>query len=86
MRYPRNEGTLHTSYIPIVPRPPILKRPKRANGAEHVMMLGVICRITITEDGSEGMSLEVILALGSDLALWSRRSFVDSEGCRNGLR
>ena len=49
--------------IPIVPRPPTLKRPKRANGAEHETMLGVIWRITITEDGSEGISLEVIFAL-----------------------
>lgn len=47
--------------IPIVPRPPTLKRPKRANGAEHVTMLGVTWRITITEDGSEGISLEVML-------------------------
>lgn len=39
-----------------MPRPPTLKRPKRANGAEQVVILGVTLRITITEDGSEGMS------------------------------
>ena len=51
----------------MVPRPPILRRPKRANGAEQVVMLGVTLRITITEDGSEGMSLEVIVSLYDEL-------------------
>ena len=47
-----------------MPRPPIFRRPKRANGAEQVVMLGVTLRITITEDGSDGMSyLEDIVNL-----------------------
>ena len=45
----------------MVPRPPILNLPNRRNGAEHVVMLGVTRRITITLGGSEGMSLEVML-------------------------
>lgn len=46
--------------IPIVPRPPILKRPKRLKGEEQVVILGVTLRMTITSDGLEGMSLDVI--------------------------
>lgn len=48
---------------PIVPRPPTLNLPKRVNGAEQVVMLGVIWRITITFDGSWGINFEVILFL-----------------------
>ena len=48
---------------PIVPRPPTLNLPKRVNGAEQVVMLGVIWRITITLDGSWGINFEVILCL-----------------------
>ena len=47
--------------LPIVPRPPTLNRPKRAKGAEQVVMLGVTFRMTITDDGSEGMSLDVMV-------------------------
>lgn len=47
---------------PIVPRPPTLNLPKRLNGAEQVIRLGVIWRITITFDGSWGINFEVILA------------------------
>lgn len=46
---------------PIVPRPPTLNFPKRANGVEQVIKLGVTLRITITLDGSEGMSLDVMV-------------------------
>ena len=48
---------------PIVPRPPMLKRPNRANGAEQVVIFGVTFRITITLAGSDGMSFEVMAAL-----------------------
>lgn len=44
----------------MVPRPPILILPKRANGAEQVVILGVIVRMTITAEGSPGISLEVM--------------------------
>ncbi len=44
--------------LPMVPRPPALKRPKRAKGAEQVTMLGVTLRMTITSDGLEGASLD----------------------------
>ena len=44
-----------------MPLPPTLNRPNRSNGAEQVMMFGVTLRITITEDGSEGMSLDVMV-------------------------
>ena len=50
----------------MVPRPPTRRRPNRANGAEQVVILGVTLRITITEDGSEGMSLEAITSLCTD--------------------
>lgn len=43
-----------------MPRPPTFI-PKRANGAEQVVILGVTLRITITEEGSEGMSFEDIV-------------------------
>ena len=39
-----------------VARPPILRRPKRRKGTERVEMVGVRSRITITLEGSEGMS------------------------------
>ena len=45
----------------MVPREPTLSLPNRRNGAEQVVMLGVTCFITITLEGSEGMSLEVML-------------------------
>ena len=44
-----------------MPRPPTFIRPKRANGAEQVVILGVTLRITITEEGSKGMSFEDIV-------------------------
>ena len=47
---------------PMVPRPPTLNLPNRANGAEQVVMLGVTLRITITLDRSAGMSLEVMVS------------------------
>ena len=46
--------------IPIVPRPPMRKRPKRAKGAERVVMLGVMSRMTITAEGLLGTSLDVM--------------------------
>lgn len=45
----------------MVPLPPILRRPNLRNGAEHVVMLGVIWRVTITLEGSCGISLSVIV-------------------------
>lgn len=45
----------------MVPLPPTLKRPKRANGAEQMVMFGVSLRMTITLEGSEGMSLDVMM-------------------------
>lgn len=50
-------------WVPMVPLPPTLKRPKRAKGAEQMVMLGVSLRMTITLEGSGGMSLDVIGAL-----------------------
>lgn len=47
--------------LPMVPRPPILKRPNRRKGAEQVIMLGVTLRITITLSGFWGINLEDIL-------------------------
>ena len=51
--------------LTIVPRPPTLSMPKRRKGVERVVIVGVTSRITITLDGSEGMSfaadLEVIV-------------------------
>ena len=44
-----------------MPRPPTLRRPKRMKGAEHVIRFGVISRMTITLEGSEGMSLDVMV-------------------------
>jgi len=49
--------------VPIVPRPPTLKRPKREKGAEQVMMLGVTLRMTITSDGLDGMSFDDMLVI-----------------------
>ena len=45
----------------MVPRPPILILPNLRKGAEHVTMLGVTWRITITLDGSWGMSFSVMM-------------------------
>ena len=47
--------------VPIVPRPPTLTLPKRANGEEQVVMLGVTLRITMTAEGSAGVSLELMV-------------------------
>ena len=47
--------------IPIVALPPTLILPKRRKGVERMVMLGESLRITITSDGLEGMSLEVIV-------------------------
>jgi hypothetical protein len=51
--------------LTMVPRPPILRWPKRRKGTLRVVILGVTSRITMTLAGSEGMSfaadLEVIL-------------------------
>ena len=48
--------------IPTVPRPPIFILPNRQKGVEKVtMVLGTISRMTMTLDGSEGMSLEVMV-------------------------
>jgi len=49
--------------VPIVPLPPTLKRPKRAKGEEQMVMLGVSLRMTITLEGSEGMSFDVMVRL-----------------------
>lgn len=54
---------------PIVPRPPTLNFPKRANGVEQVIMLGVTLRMTMTLDGSAGMSLEVMIVLLSMMTI-----------------
>jgi hypothetical protein len=43
--------------LTIVPRPPILRWPKRRKGTLRVVMLGVTSRMTMTFAGSEGMSL-----------------------------
>lgn len=53
--------------IPIVPRPPMRKRPKRENGAERVVMLGVMSRMTITAEGLLGMSLDVMASVVVEL-------------------
>ena len=44
-----------------MPLPPTLKRPNRLKGAEAVQMLGVTFLMTVTRDGSGGMSFEVIV-------------------------
>jgi hypothetical protein len=49
----------------MVPRPPILRRPNRRKGAEHVVMFGEICRITITFDGSDGINFDVMLTMAA---------------------
>ena len=43
--------------IPMVPRPPTSIRPNREKGLEHVRMLGVTWRRTITAEGFGGTSL-----------------------------
>lgn len=50
-----------------MPRPPTLNFPNRLNGDEQATMLGVSLRITITLDGSEGMSLEVMVVYDSSV-------------------
>lgn len=45
----------------MVPRPPILKRPKRLNGAEQMVMFGVTFLMIITSPGFEGISLDVMV-------------------------
>lgn len=40
--------------IPRVALPPTLTTPNLAKGREKVVMFGVMSRITITDDGSEG--------------------------------
>ena len=54
-------------YIPIVPRPPTFKYPKRLNGAEHVTIFGDMSRITIDDDGFAGMILDVMVGKNGDL-------------------
>lgn len=49
--------------LPIVPRPPTRKRPKRAKGTERVVMLGVMSRMTITAEGLLGTSLDVMTSV-----------------------
>ena len=49
------------SNVPIVPLPPTLNCPNRANGAEQVVMFGETLRMIITLDGSEGTSFDVIV-------------------------
>ena len=48
-------------YLPIVPLPPILKRPNRLKGAEQVTILDVMSRMIVEEEGLAGMSLEVMV-------------------------
>ena len=44
----------------MVPLPPTLNWPKRANGAEQMVIFEVIFRITVTDEGSAGTSFEDI--------------------------
>lgn len=63
----------------MVPRPPILRRPNRRKGAEHVVILGETRRMTITLDGSDGMSFDVILAMTAvvmGVRSWRRKWFL----------
>lgn len=46
-----------------VPRPPMWILPNLENGTERVVMFFVISRMTITSDGFEGMSFEVMMAV-----------------------
>ena len=46
--------------IPRVARPPTLTTPKRANGRENVVILGVMSRMTITSDGFGGLRAGMI--------------------------
>lgn len=73
----------------MVPRPPIFRRPKRAKGAEQIVMLGVTFRMAMTDDGSEGINLEVMLGFSTGTAggtvIWSevnryRRLMVENRG------
>jgi hypothetical protein len=46
----------------IVPRPPTLIRPNREKGIEKVVMVfGITSRMTMTFDGSNGTSLDVMM-------------------------
>ena len=73
--------------IPIVPLPPTLIRPKRAKGAEQMVMLGEILRITITLAGSEGMSFDVIMRFEkNDAILFVRYSYFASETTKVSLK
>ncbi len=49
--------------VPMVPRPPIFILPKRRKGAEQVTMLGVTWRMTITLEGSWGMSFSLMVTV-----------------------
>lgn len=53
--------------MPIVPRPPMRKMPKRAKGAERVVMFGVMSRMTITAEGLLGTSLDVMASVVVEL-------------------
>lgn len=57
----------------MVPRPPTLNFPKRANGVEQVVMLGVTLRITITLAGSAGTSLDVMVFAVFSLSIQKER-------------
>lgn len=48
-------------YSPMVPRPPTRRTPKRENGVDKVVMLGVMLRMTMTWDGFAGMSFDVMV-------------------------
>ena len=56
-----------------VPRPPILTRPKRANGRLRVVMEGVTCRIAMHFAGLEGTGLEAIDVAGEEVRTGRRR-------------
>lgn len=44
-----------------VPRPPIWICPNRENGTDRVVTFFVSCRMTITSDGFDGMSFDVMI-------------------------
>ena len=48
-----------------VPRPPTLIVPNRRKGAETVIMFGVTCRTTETEEGWGGINLAVDIVTSS---------------------
>ena len=49
------------SYIPMVPRPPNLKTPKRVNGTLRVVISGVTLRIATASEGFPSGFLDAIL-------------------------